>query len=181
MSRVFPKNFPDVFLRVQFWAVTWQIIQLYLVRCLGKVFNRFTFMIRCTIDDEYQIAVGRSPESDQESPKRLLPEIVHLHPIAKATQARDCTDGFDTFVTPEGVALWCLSNTRPSTLYSTWRRPRHFIFKKDGGGFQAWALRNLGLDFGFPAILRGGIGQCQQALWFLDAKAARSNLATWWG
>ncbi len=123
MSMLFSKHFPDVFLRVQFRAVTWQIAQLqFVARFLSEVGNRFALVVRRTIKNEQQITIGRSPESHQESTKSLLREIVQLHPVAKTAQTRDCAEGFDAFVTPEGATLRCLPNARPGALHRALRR-----------------------------------------------------------
>src|SRR5712691_9942132 len=176
MSMLSSKYFPDVFLRVQFRAVTWQIAQLqFVARFLSEVGNRFALVVRRTIKNEQQITIGRSPESHQESTKSLLREIVQLHPVAKTAQTRACAEGFDAFVTPEGATLRCLPNARPGALPRALRRQRHFIFKEERGGFQACAPRNLWLALGFPAVLRRRVGQRPHALWFLDTEATRAQ------
>src|ERR687893_596971 len=176
VSVLFSKNFPDMFLRIQLWAVTWQVVQSHLVAwILHEVCDRFTLVIRSAIENENQIAIGRSTKGHQESTKSLLREIIQLHPIAKSTPARDCAEGFDAFVAPKGAALRWLSNTRPGALHGALRRQRHFIFKEDRGGSPACVSPNLRLDFGFPAVVRGSVGQRQHALGFLNTEATRAQ------
>src|ERR687894_3300076 len=55
MSVLFSKNFPDMFLRIQLWAVTWQVVQSHLVaRIFHEVCDRFTLVIRSAIKNENQ-------------------------------------------------------------------------------------------------------------------------------
>src|SRR3989449_7450382 len=114
MSMVFPKNFPDVFLRVQLWTVTWQIVHFHFVtRILHEFCDRVPLVIRRAINNENQVAIGRSTKSYQKGTKSLLREVVQLHPIAKPPGIRDCAKGFDPFVAPKGAALWRLSDACP--------------------------------------------------------------------
>src|SRR6266446_43792 len=174
MSMVFPKNFPDVFLRVQLWAVTWQIVHFHLVtRILHEFCDRVPPVIWRPIKNENQVAIGRSTKSDQKGTKSLLREVGQLHPIAKPPGIRDGAKGFDAFVASESAALRRLSDARPRAVHGALRRQRHFIRKENRGGFPPGAPRNPRLAVGFPAVLRGGVRQSQDALGFLDTKAPR--------
>ena len=83
MSMVFPKNFPDMCLRVQLWAVTRQIVHFHLVTgVLHEVCDRVPLVIRCAIENENQLAIGRGTKSYQKDTKSLLRAVVQLYPIA---------------------------------------------------------------------------------------------------
>src|SRR5436190_7250632 len=166
MSMLLPKHFPNVLLRIQLRAITRQAMQFHLLPWVfHKVFDRFTFVVRGTVNDQDQVAVGRITKRYQKGPESLLRKVAQLDTVAEQPRAGDGAKSLDSLVTTEGLMLRRVPDARPSASNRALRGQRHFVFKENGRSFQTRAPRNLWLGFTLPAILRRRISQGQQALW----------------
>src|ERR1041385_5966962 len=174
MSILLPKYFPDVLLRIEFWAVARKTVEFHLItRILNEIRHRFTLMVRRAINNQDQIAVGRATKRHQEGAESLLREVTQLHPIAKQPGTRDRAKSLDSSVAAESLVLWRAPDTAPSSTARALRGQRHFVFKKNGSRLPDSGPLNLPFGFGLPPILLGRISQRQQSLWLLHAEAAR--------
>src|SRR5215207_2687373 len=173
VTMLFPEYFPNMFLRIQFRAIAWQVVQGEIISvAFSEIGDAYSLMVRRPINDQDHKAIHRRTNLAQKSQKSILSEIGRLDAVTEDARTRHQPKCFDSFVAPENWATRRLPDTRPSLMNRALRGQTHFILKKYPRALRTCQASNLRFCFSFPAELSCRIGQRQHSLRLLNTETS---------
>lgn len=147
MCVLFPEYLPNIFLRIEFWAVWWQI--LHLERSLmspAKILDKRALMVGSSIQNHDDVSIDSFMEILQEIGEGLLIEIGSLNSESKLSGCRDCAKYFYSLLAAKGRTLGTMSDTCPGRMNGSLGAQADLVLEEDVGPLFFARRRILGFS-----------------------------------